>query len=118
MTRHDPADLTIAETHGDSPERDDEKVFEGSTVPQKYRGTMNDVHDMAVMGKRQLLRRNFSFTSIFGFSSTVMVAWELLPVISIFALTDGGTAILFWALVAGTIGMSFVYATLAEMASM
>ncbi|KAF2102431.1 amino acid transporter-like protein [Rhizodiscina lignyota] len=102
----------------DPPEGDDEKVFEGSTVPERFRGTSTDVHDMAVLGKTQVLRRNFSFNAIFGFSSTVMVAWEILPVISVFALTDGGTAILFWALVAGCIGMTFVYASLAEMASM
>lgn len=53
-----------------------------------------------------------------GFASTVMVAWEILPVTSVFALTDGGPAILFWSLIAGTIGMSFVYASLAELASM
>ena len=38
--------------------------------------------------------------------------------IAVFALTDGGTAILFWALIAGAIGMTFVYASIAEMASM
>lgn len=53
-----------------------------------------------------------------GFASTVMVAWEILPVISVYALQDGGTPIIFWGLVAGIIGMTFVYASLAEMASM
>lgn len=113
MTKHDPTDLAVAEVGGDPSIRDDEKVSEG-----KYRGTTVDVHDMAMLGKKQVLRRNFSFTAIFGFSSTVMVAWEILPLISVFALTHGGTAILFWALAAGCFGMSFVYASSAEMASM
>ncbi|KAK3068996.1 hypothetical protein LTR53_013018, partial [Teratosphaeriaceae sp. CCFEE 6253] len=52
------------------------------------------------------------------FASTVLVAWEILPVIAVFALEDGGTAIIFWGLIAGIIGMTFVYASLAEMASM
>jgi choline transport protein len=46
------------------------------------------------------------------------VAWEMLPVLSVYALQDGGTAIVFWALIAGVIGMMFVYSSLAEMASM
>jgi len=48
----------------------------------------------------------------------VLVAWEMLPVLSVYALQDGGTAIVFWALIAGVIGMTFVYTSLAEMASM
>lgn len=42
----------------------------------------------------------------------------MLPVLSVYALQDGGTAIVFWALIAGVIGMTFVYTSLAEMASM
>jgi choline transport protein len=42
----------------------------------------------------------------------------MLPVLSVYALQDGGTAIVFWALIAGVIGMMFVYSSLAEMASM
>ena len=48
----------------------------------------------------------------------VLVAWEMLPVLSVYALQDGSTAIVFWALIAGVIGMTFVYTSLAEMASM
>lgn len=46
-----------------------------------------------------MLRRNFKFTTMLGFASTVLVAWEILPVISIYALENGGTAIIFWSLV-------------------
>ena len=109
-------DLEVVEAPSDV--SDGAKVFSGSTVPEKYRGTTADQHDMAVLGKKQVLRRNFKFMTTLGFASTVMVAWEILPVISVFALTDGGTAILFWALIVGTVGMSLVYASLAEMASM
>jgi choline transport protein len=42
----------------------------------------------------------------------------MLPVLSVYALQDGGTAIVFWSLIAGVIGMMFVYSSLAEMASM
>lgn len=36
----------------------------------------------------------------------MLVAWEMLPVLSVYALQDGGTAIVFWALIAGVIGMT------------
>ena len=53
-----------------------------------------------------------------GFASTALVAWEFITVISIYSLQDGGTAIVFWGLIVGCFGMTFVYASLAEMASM
>lgn len=96
---------------------DEDKVV-SSNVPEKYRGTTTDHHDMLVLGKKQVLRRNFRFATMLGFASTVMVAWEILPVISVFALEDGGTPIVFWGLIVGMIGMTFVYASLAELASM
>jgi hypothetical protein len=56
-------------------------------VPVKYRGTEADRHDMLVLGRKQVLRRNFNFLTMFGFSSTVMTAvreprskeWSLTP---------------------------------------
>ncbi|KAK1090478.1 hypothetical protein LTR48_008223, partial [Friedmanniomyces endolithicus] len=73
---------------------------------------------MLLLGKKQVLRRNFNFLTMLGFSSTVMTAWEILPIISVFALEDGGLPIVFWAAIVGTVGLSFVYASLAEVASM
>ncbi|KAK4506653.1 hypothetical protein PRZ48_000385 [Zasmidium cellare] len=73
---------------------------------------------MNILGKKQVLRRNFKFFTMLGFASTVMVSWEWLPIISIYALQDGGLPIVFWSLIAGCLGMSLVYASLAEMASM
>ncbi|KAK0246605.1 hypothetical protein LTS09_018253, partial [Friedmanniomyces endolithicus] len=119
FSKHDPNTFDITEVPGERrPSKEDEKVFAGSTVPAKYRGTVADKNDMVVLGRVQVLRRNFNFPTMLGFASTVLVAWEILPVISIYALEDGGTAIIFWGLIAGVIGMTFVYASLAEMASM
>ncbi|KAK0346530.1 hypothetical protein LTR91_015450 [Friedmanniomyces endolithicus] len=98
-------------------EHDDDKVVSKS-VPEKFRGTTTDRHDMLLLGKKQVLRRNFNFLTMLGFSSTVMTAWEILPIISVFALEDGGLPIVFWAAIVGTVGLSFVYASLAEVASM
>jgi hypothetical protein len=40
------------------------------TVLDKFKGTKNDQNDMVLLGKKQVLRRNFKFTSILGFAST------------------------------------------------
>lgn len=39
-------------------------------------GTEMDRLDMQRMGKKQELRRNFSFLSIFGYSMILMSTWE------------------------------------------
>ncbi|KAF2719686.1 amino acid transporter-like protein [Polychaeton citri CBS 116435] len=88
------------------------------TIPEKFRGTRADTQDMVVLGKKQVLRRSFNFFTMLGFSSTVMTAWEILPIIAVFPLEDGGLPIIFWGAVAGAIGLGFVYASLAEVASM
>lgn len=41
-----------------------------TTIPEKYKGTKTDRDDMVLLGKQQVLRRNFRFTTILGFAST------------------------------------------------
>lgn len=53
MTKHDPGELVITEVDGTRTAGDDEeKVFAGSTVPARYRGTQADQHEMVVLGKK------------------------------------------------------------------
>jgi hypothetical protein len=61
---------------GNSP--DHSKVFDVSisNVPDKFKGTDADAHDMIVMGKKQVLRRNFGFFTMLGFASTCVASWE------------------------------------------
>ncbi|KAK4574837.1 hypothetical protein LTR86_001679 [Recurvomyces mirabilis] len=87
-------------------------------VPQQYRGTSADQHDMNILGKQQVLRRNFNFLTMLGFASTCIASWEGILTYLAFVLTDGGTALLFWGFIACAIGQTAVYASLAEMASM
>ena len=42
----------------------------GIVVPARFRGTAADQQDMVVLGRKQVLRRNFRFTTILGFAST------------------------------------------------
>jgi choline transport protein len=48
-----------------------------TTVPDKFKGTKNDQNDMVLLGKKQVLRRNFKFTSILGFASTGRLCQEV-----------------------------------------
>ncbi|KAI7553141.1 amino acid transporter-like protein [Hortaea werneckii] len=89
-----------------------------SSVPTKYRGTAADARDMKILGKTQVLRRNFRFITMLGFASTVMASWEVLLVLFKLILVDGGTPNLFWGFLVDACGMLFVHASLAELASM
>ncbi|KAK4894935.1 hypothetical protein LTR49_028332, partial [Elasticomyces elasticus] len=78
---------------------DGEKSLQHSIIPIKWQGTAADRHDMSVLGKKQVLRRQFRFWTMLGFASTVMVAWEFCLLVSPFTLQDGGTAGVFWGLI-------------------
>ena len=55
-----------------------------AAVPPQYRGTEQDKREMSMLGKKQVLRRNFKFIAMLGFASTVMASWEiLLPLFSL-----------------------------------
>lgn len=41
-----------------------------ATIPDRSKGTKADQDDMVLLGKKQVLRRNFRFTTILGFAST------------------------------------------------
>lgn len=41
-----------------------------TTIPDRFKGTKADQNDMVLLGKKQVLRRNFRFTTILGFAST------------------------------------------------
>ncbi|KAF1964473.1 putative GABA permease, partial [Bimuria novae-zelandiae CBS 107.79] len=73
---------------------------------------------MNMLGKKQVLRRNFSFLTMLGFASTCIASWEGILTYLNFILIDGGTPLLFWGFVACATGMTLVYASLAEMSSM
>jgi hypothetical protein len=53
-----------------------------------------------------------------GFASTVMASWEVLLVLFKLTLLTGGFPNLFWGFIVNVCGMLFVYASIAELASM
>ncbi|TKA63262.1 hypothetical protein B0A55_09621 [Friedmanniomyces simplex] len=89
-----------------------------SHVEAKYMGTDGDKMQMKVLGRVQETRRIFTFVSMLGFGSTLMVTWEVILANLLAVITNGGTAGLFWGFIIVAIGYALVYASLAEMSSM
>ncbi|KAK3389586.1 putative GABA permease [Podospora didyma] len=77
-----------------------------------------DKKDMFRMGKKQQLRRNFHFFSIFGFIMVLMQTWEAQVNVIIFGLVNGGTGGLIWMYLGTFFGFTCVVVSMAEMASM
>ncbi|KAK4580113.1 hypothetical protein LTR86_000316 [Recurvomyces mirabilis] len=70
------------------------------------------------MNKKQELRRNFRFLSIFGYSLILGNGWVYSSTGAIAPLTNGGTAGGIWIYLIVIIGMCFSTLSMAEMASM
>ncbi|KAF7585472.1 hypothetical protein BBP40_010869 [Aspergillus hancockii] len=108
--------------HTDSIQHDDgvynRKYTSRGLVEPKYMGTMADQRDMNVLGRVQVLRRNFRFISIVGFGCTLISTWEVILTLLAAGLTDGGTAGLIWGFIIVSAGFTLVFASIAEMASM
>lgn len=119
----DSMSKTEYDVHGSPLSASDEALCEDDFVvdphvPEKYRGTENDKNDMRMLGKKQVLRRNFKGITMLGFASMVMVAWEALLLVVQYPLETGGPPVVFWGLLIAPFGLTFVYLSLAELASM
>ncbi|KAL9000336.1 MAG: hypothetical protein Q9169_001053 [Polycauliona sp. 2 TL-2023] len=62
-----------------------QEVFDGTThkspehtqIELEHQSSYDrDRDELARLGKRQVLKRNFGFMSMLGFSCTIMVTWE------------------------------------------
>ncbi|KAK0937294.1 hypothetical protein LTR29_011117 [Friedmanniomyces endolithicus] len=81
-------------------------------------GNGYDQRGMVRMGKRQELRREFQFFSIFGFAVILGCSWEYVFINGVLSLPNGGTAGSVWMFLITCFGMFFVVLSMAEMASM
>lgn len=81
-------------------------------------GTSSDRKDMARLGKRQELRRNFQFIPIFGFAACLMITWEAVLAAASYALPNGGRPALIWTYFFSMFGFGAAILSMAEMASM
>lgn len=93
-------------------------VTEGLSDSIARNQTANDQRDMQRMGKEQEFTRNFHILTSIAFTSCAMGTWEFLLTANAPALVAGGTAGLFWSMIWGYVGQTFVVLSLGEMASM
>ncbi|KAK0960548.1 hypothetical protein LTR91_020305 [Friedmanniomyces endolithicus] len=89
-----------------------------SRIAPKYQGTEEDKVHMKTLGRKQETQRVFTFVTMIGFGSTLIVTWETLLTNSFSIITNGGTAGLFWGFLIVFGGFLFVYASIAELSSM
>ncbi|KAI0835920.1 amino acid transporter [Hypoxylon sp. FL0890] len=69
------------------------------------------------LGKRPLLNRSFGFMSSLGLSCSVLLSWEGILVTSVPTFLSGGSGGVVWAFLIGWVGVTSVYASVAELAS-
>jgi amino acid transporter len=89
--------------------------------PDSGRSSTINYHDkdqLERMGKKQVLRRNFGFLSILGFSCTILITWEAILVLFAQGLNNGGTAGVVYSFIVVWIGNFSVFATMCELVSM
>ncbi|KAL1957144.1 hypothetical protein VTO42DRAFT_6287 [Malbranchea cinnamomea] len=77
-----------------------------------------DRDELLRLGKKQVLRRNFGFMSILGFSCTVLITWEGSLILFLNGLSNGGPAGLIYGYILVWVGNFAVFASLSELVSM
>ncbi|KAL8997684.1 MAG: hypothetical protein Q9169_003091 [Polycauliona sp. 2 TL-2023] len=105
-------------TLDDTPEWSALSSSEDVLVADKWQGNTIDRSEMRMLGRVQVLRRNFTLVPMLGFSTVLICTWELLFANLSFAITDGGTGGLFWGFSVTIFACVFIYLSMAEMASM
>ncbi|KAL6161231.1 hypothetical protein ACJQWK_08203 [Exserohilum turcicum] len=90
--------------------------------PETFSSTVEvysrDDRDLMRLGKKPVLKRNFGFMQILGFSCTVLVTWEGILQVSTPSLLNGGPAGVFWGYLLIWIGSISIYTVLSELSSM
>ncbi|KAI0478677.1 putative GABA permease [Xylariaceae sp. FL0804] len=81
-------------------------------------GYSRDEKDLIRLGKKPVLKRNFGFMSILGFSCTVLITWEGMLIVSTQSLLNGGPAGVIWGYIIVWVGTLSTFAVLSELASM
>ncbi|KAL9014068.1 MAG: hypothetical protein Q9173_001277 [Seirophora scorigena] len=105
------------------PDSQDIELIEPALKPQTMRtghrsADDHDREELARLGKKQVLKRDFGFMSMLGFSCTILITWEGLLIVFIQGLANGGPAGLVYGYLLAWLGTLAVFTTIAELASM
>ncbi|RYP69017.1 hypothetical protein DL771_006343 [Monosporascus sp. 5C6A] len=80
--------------------------------------TSSDDAQLARIGKTPVLRRNFGFLTIVGFSCSVLITWEGSMIVFLAGLENGGPSGIIYGFLIIWLGTLSVFATLSELVSM
>ena len=92
----------------------DDKTFAEAlkTSAERDRYALNRI------GKNPVLKRNFGFLSILGFSSTALICWESMTILLDVGLKNGGPSGVVYGFIVVWLGSLAIFASLTELASM
>ncbi|EME44150.1 hypothetical protein DOTSEDRAFT_71837 [Dothistroma septosporum NZE10] len=81
-------------------------------------GKTADDATLALLGKKQVLKRRFSFVSMFGFAVCELITWETVLALFSQALDNGGPAGAIYGYIIAWFSTMSVYTVISELASM
>ncbi|MCJ1246644.1 hypothetical protein MMC30_003853 [Trapelia coarctata] len=87
-------------------------TMEGMTAEER------DRINLARLGKKQVLKRNFGFMSMLSFSCTILGTWEGIIVLFATGFTNGGPAGMIYGFIVAWVGTSSIFVTIAELVSL
>ncbi|KAJ0122158.1 hypothetical protein J7T55_002670 [Diaporthe amygdali] len=107
--------MVMAHKHAANPQN----VEMGSFGPPR-RGLQGsrDVIALARLGKKPILKRNFGFMTILGFSCAILITWEATVTVFLQGLQNGGPAGLIYGYIVVWAGTLSVFSTMSELSSM
>ncbi|KAL8808966.1 MAG: hypothetical protein Q9200_003855 [Gallowayella weberi] len=97
---------------------DDSTVKSDTFREQQRSADERDREELALLGKKQVLRRKFGFMSMLGFSCTIPATWEGLLILFIQGLANGGSAGLVYGYLLSWFGTVAIFVSMAELGSM
>ncbi|KAK8912986.1 hypothetical protein H634G_10279 [Metarhizium anisopliae BRIP 53293] len=96
---------------------DDMTGSKTASVTRASQKDIDDRHQLARLGKKSVLRRNFGFLSTVGFSCAVLITWEGTLMSFAPGLLNGGSAGLIWGFLIVWLCNISVFCTLSELLS-
>ncbi|KAI0444454.1 putative GABA permease [Xylaria telfairii] len=96
----------------------EEKGLQTVRKPSASEISCHDDATLTRLGKKPVLKRNFGFMTILGFSCTVLITWEGSLTTFLSGLQNGGPSGLLYGFIVVWAGTLSVFATLSELVSM
>ncbi|CAG8979944.1 hypothetical protein HYALB_00013368 [Hymenoscyphus albidus] len=93
------------------------RTIGGSELPSES-ALQRDNEELARLGKKAVLKRNFGFLSMLGFSCTVMITWEGVLLLFTINFNNGGMAGSVYGYLFVWLGTLAAFSTMAELASL